>query len=56
MDTATKIRLAFIVLLWLALCWILISASERITLYTVFVIAASGVVVFVPLYKKYNKK
>lgn len=44
-----------IVLLWLALCYLVIS-SGPVTLYTVFVIAASAIVVFVPLYKKHFRK
>ncbi|MBO4955476.1 MAG: hypothetical protein J6C77_03625 [Muribaculaceae bacterium] len=56
MNTAAKLRFACIVLLWLLLCWIVVSSTPRITLYTIFVIVASGIVVFVPLYKKYKKK
>ena len=49
------IRLAFIALLWLALVALILS-SARIDIFTLFAIFASGVVVFVPLYKKYFGK
>lgn len=49
------IRFCFIAALWLAICILLISTSTRITLYTIFVIVASGIVVFVPLFKKYRR-
>lgn len=55
METSTVIRFAFIAALWLLLCYIVVASQPRITLYTVFVIAASGIIVWVPLYKKYIK-
>ncbi|MCM1337397.1 MAG: hypothetical protein NC187_07580 [Candidatus Amulumruptor caecigallinarius] len=55
MNKALIIRMVCIVLLWLALCYLVIS-SGPVTLYTVFVIAASAIVVFVPLYKKHFRK
>ncbi|MDE6543793.1 MAG: hypothetical protein K2J97_01045 [Muribaculaceae bacterium] len=55
MTTPQIIRFCFIAALWIAICTLLIMSSERITLYTLFVIAASGIVVFVPLYKKYRR-
>ncbi|MCM1518109.1 MAG: hypothetical protein NC117_05670 [Pseudoflavonifractor sp.] len=45
-------RFACLAILWLALCWLLIR-GRGMTLWTLFVIVASGIVVFVPLYKKY---
>ncbi|MDE5800659.1 MAG: hypothetical protein K2H74_06510 [Paramuribaculum sp.] len=56
MNTATKFRLFCITLLWLLLCWIVVASTPRITLYTIFILVASGIVVFVPLYKKYKKQ
>lgn len=49
-----SIILRFVVLgiLWLVLCYILLSTAQ-ITLYTWFVIFASAVIIFVPMYKKY---
>lgn len=52
MDTSTKIRFGFIALLWLALCYLVV-ASQPFTLWIAFIIVASGIVVWVPLYKKY---
>ena len=51
-------RFSCVVLLWLALCIILLVRAERIDFMVLFAIVASGVVVFVPLYKKYvrNRK
>ncbi|MDE5687792.1 MAG: hypothetical protein K2I18_04105 [Paramuribaculum sp.] len=45
-------RLSCIVLLWLALCFIVVS-SQRFTLRVLFILVASAIIVFVPLYKKY---
>lgn len=55
MDRATMFRFACIALLWLALCYILV-VSQPFTLRVLFIILASGIVVFVPLYKKHIKK
>lgn len=54
MDTPTLIRFVFIGLLWLALCYILV-ASQPFSLRVALVIVASGIIVWVPLYKKYLK-
>ncbi len=53
----TSVILRFVVLgcLWLALAaYILLHA--KINFFTIFAIAASGIIVFVPLYKKYVDK
>ena len=55
MKTPHIIRLFFIAALWIAISTLLITSAEKITLYTIFVIIASGIVVFVPLYKKYRR-
>lgn len=55
MKTPHIIRLCFIAALWIAISTLLITSAEKITLYTIFVIVASGIVVFVPLYKKYRR-
>lgn len=52
MNNATKFRMVCIELLWIALCYLLVS-SGPFTLKTLFVIVASGIIVFVPLYKKH---
>lgn len=56
MSTANIIRFACILLLWLALCYIYLKVQPTITLMSLFWIVASGIIVFVPLYKKYVKK
>lgn len=55
MSQAQKIRFGFIAALWLLLCYIIVSSSPRITPMTIFAIVTSGIVTFVPLYKKYIK-
>ncbi len=47
-------RFSCIVVLWLLLCWLVLTRTDEITLMTVFSIVASGIIVFVPLYKKYR--
>ena len=54
MDTSQKIRFAFIFVLWLVLCYLLITRVPRIDFMTIFSIVASGIIVFVALYKKYR--
>ncbi len=51
-DTPTTIRFGFLAVLWLVLCYLVV-VSQPFTLWTLFVIVASGIVVWVPLYKKY---
>ena len=41
-----------IVLLWVWLCWLLLTRAQ-LNLWTLFWVVASGIIVFVPLYKKY---
>jgi hypothetical protein len=52
MSGQQKFRFVCITLLWLALCYLLVS-SQPLTLRVVLIIVTSGIVVFVPLYKKY---
>ena len=54
MPSQYKIRFIFIAALWLVLCYMVI-ASQPFTLWVLFVIVASGIVVWAPLYKKYIK-
>lgn len=57
MNGSEKFRATCIVVLWLALCYLVV-AYQPFTLRVAFVIIASGIVVFVPLWKKYvrNKR
>lgn len=45
-------RFTCLALLWLFLCYLMISA-QGFTAWTMFIIIVSGIVVFVPIYKKY---
>jgi len=54
-NTSVIVRFVILGLLWLGLvCYIL--AHAKVTLYTVFVIVASAIIIFVPMYKKYIRK
>lgn len=55
MNKANIIRFVCILLLWMALCYIYLT-SQPVNLMTLFWIVASGIIVFVPLYKKYVRK
>ena len=55
MKTSVIIRFAILGLLWMGLAGYIILRSPRITLYTLFVIVASAIIIFVPMYKKYVK-
>lgn len=54
-PTSVIIRFVILGVLWLGLVCYLI-AHAPVTLYTVFVIVASAIIVFVPMYKKYIRK
>ena len=55
MKTSVIIRFAILGLLWLLLVVWIVMASRPFTLYTAFVIVASAIIIFVPMYKKYVK-
>lgn len=52
MKGAIFVRFICVLLLWLLLCFLLLS-QRTFTLWTLFVIIASGIIIFVPLYKKH---
>lgn len=52
MKGALIARFVCLLLLWLLLCYILLKTRDW-NFWTIFVVVASGIVVFVPLYKKY---
>ncbi len=55
MKIPVLIRFVILGLIWLGLvCYIV--AHARLTAYTIFVIIASAIIVFVPMYKKYIRK
>ena len=45
-------RLTCIIVLWVALCFVVVT-SQQFTLRVAFILVASAIIVFVPLYKKY---
>ncbi len=47
-------RFACMVSLWLILCYFVV-AYQPFTLRVAFIVIASGIVVFVPVYKKYKR-
>ena len=49
-------RFVILGLLWLGLVVYILAFTQKITLYTIFVIVASAIIIFVPMYKKYVKK
>ncbi len=53
MKTSIIIRLVLLFVAWAATVALLIARSPRITPYLAFVIVASAIIVFVPVYKKY---
>lgn len=59
-SVAVIVRFAIIGVIWLGLCgWFVarvLATGERVTFLTIFPLLASGIVVFVPLYKKYVRK
>lgn len=56
MKTPDLLRFCFIAVAWLFLVFLLLRSVEKITLYTLFVVVASGIICLVPLYKKYTKR
>lgn len=60
MKSSVIIRFIIVGAVWLGLCAILlarlIGSGRPVTMLSLFPIVASGVIVFVPLYKKYVRK
>lgn len=54
-PSKTNIIIRFILLgiVWVILAAAIIIRQPRLTLYHIFVIVASAIIIFVPLYKKY---
>lgn len=53
MKFSIILRFVFLGALWLFLCYLLLATARPVTFYTWFVIFASAVIIFVPMYKKY---
>lgn len=45
--------LILLVLIWLWLCWSLIALTGGFTLKNILLIVASGIIIFVPIWKKH---
>lgn len=56
MRGSDAVRFGCLLCLWLFLCYMLLTRVQQITFMTIFTIVASGIVIFVPLYKKYISK
>ncbi|MDR1676583.1 MAG: hypothetical protein LBR86_08975 [Tannerella sp.] len=52
----TASQAACIIILWGILCYLLLTYSETVDFYTVFIIVASALIVFVPVYKSRKKQ
>lgn len=55
MNSYNIFRFICVLLLWLGLCYIMIS-RRGLDFIAVFSIIASGIIVFVPIYKKYKRE
>ncbi len=55
MKTSIIIRFALLFVAWAFTVWVLVASTPRFTPYMAFVIIASAIIVFVPVYKKYIK-
>ena len=55
MKKEATIRMGLLAVAWVATVGFLLAHTERVTPYIVFVIVASAIIVFVPMYKKYVK-
>lgn len=56
MKPSVILRFAILGLLWMGLSGYIILNTPRVTLYTLFVVLASAIIIFVPVYKKYVKQ
>lgn len=54
MKASNILRFGILGILW-ALLVVYILLHSKITLYTIFIIFASAIIIFVPVYKKYVK-
>lgn len=52
----SKIQISFIILLWMALCFIMLVNVEKIDGLTITTILLSGAFVFIPVYQSLKKR
>jgi uncharacterized membrane protein YgcG len=50
------VRFIILGLVWLWLVGLVITSAKSLNFFSIFTIVASGIVVFVPMYKKYLRK
>jgi ABC-type transport system involved in cytochrome c biogenesis permease subunit len=55
MSISNIIRFLILGVLWLLLVGYILTHVKRVDFFTLFPIAASAVIIFVPMYKKYVK-
>lgn len=56
MKTSDLIIFFFFMALWLVLVVLYLLTVPKVTLLSLFWVVASGIIIFVPLYKKFTKK
>lgn len=54
MNVVKLAGFVLLVLVWLWLCWSLLALTGGFTLKNLFLIVASAIIIFVPLWKKYG--
>ncbi|MDR1103047.1 MAG: hypothetical protein LBL42_04745 [Tannerella sp.] len=52
----TSSQAVCIIILWGILCYLMLTYSKTVNFYTVFVLVASAIIVFVPVYKSRKKQ
>lgn len=52
----TPFNILCLITLWLMLCYFVIKGNDALDGKTIFAIVASGIIVFVPIYKSFRKK
>ena len=56
MNIGKYVGIAVLALLWFWLSWMLLSAEKGFNLKNLFIVIASGIIIFVPLWKKYFQR
>lgn len=55
MKTSALIGLSLLLVIWMWLAWVLLT-SGGVTLKNLLILAMSGIIIFVPLWKRYFRK
>jgi len=55
-KTLSKSQIVCISLLWLALCYLVLTKAERIDGITIIMLTLSALLVFIPVYKSLKKR